>query len=441
MKISNREKIMLYILGIILVGLGYYNSIYSYQSAKIQEKLKAESDIEQKYTTAKATIDSLEDKKSSVKVLKAKIEDESSPFYPAISEEQIIVELDKLLKDSSLKGGITFKPIVTDSVEDSKKEQSSLAESSIQGIVDKYNNTTPNDEKDKSDNNKSSSNNGNNAAGNNKDSNNLPGTSNSNNKDNASANSSSTDNSKNTTKDKKDTIQYLKCEINFEGTYENLDKFMDEIDKNEKKIVINSIKMSQDTLNTLKGTIDLEIYSVPKITDELKNYLKWDFDNKYGKNVPFSSGAATGITNSDKDTSDFIASVRSTTSDLPSIMIGKTDDDLRTTYVYADSNSEESVEMTLTQEGTKYYYKYKTSNGAFPVNYNGLGAEFIPVSKNIVINILSGPRVTADDESNIKLKIVNKTDKLVEVNVTGDDAKNPRVKIDGDGNNISVNQK
>ena len=43
--------------------------------------------------------------------------------------------------------------------------------------------------------------------------------------------------------------------------------------------------------------------------------------------------------------------------------------------------------------------------------------------------------------SNIKLNIVNKTDKLVEVNISGDDASNPRVKIDGDGSNISVNQK
>ena len=99
--------------------------------------------------------------------------------------------------------------------------------------------------------------------------------------------------------------------------------------------------------------------------------------------MEISTNANKGIT------SDFIASVKSITSDLPTIMIGKANDDLRTTYVYADSNSEENVEMILTQDGDKYYYKYKTSKGTFPANYNGLGAEFVPTSKNIVLNVLS----------------------------------------------------
>ena len=143
-----------------------------------------------------------------------------------------------------------------------------------------------------------------------------------------------------------------------------------------------------------------------RLHDELESYLKWDLNNTYGKNVPFSKGAASGsvANNSIKITSDFIASVKSINSDLPTIIMGKTNDSLRTTYVYADSNSEENVEMILTQDGDKYYYKYKTSKGTFPANYDGLGAEFVPVSKNIVLNILSEARVTSNDKSNIKLK-------------------------------------
>jgi len=425
MKISNKEKIMLYVLGIILIGFGYYNFIYSSQVTKIEEKLKQESEIKQKYTTTMETINSLEDRKSDVKVLKAKIGDESLAFYPTISEEHIIVELDKLLKDSGLKGGITFKPIVSDSVESSKKEDKSLGESSFQGIVDKYNNVAKNDEKNQT---------SNNTASNSTSANNTSGT--------ANANNSTSPNSKTSdTKDKKNTVEYLKCEVKFEGTYDGLDKLLTKLSTNEKKIVVNSIKISQDTLDACKGTIELEIYSIPKITDEIESYLKWDLNNTYGKNVPFSKGAASGIVALNKDTSDFMASVKSINSDLPTIMLGKADDSLRTTYVYADSNSEENVEMTLTQDGDKYYYKYKTSKGSFPANYDGLGAEFVTSSKNIVINVLSEARVTSNDKSNIKLKLVNKTDKLAEVNISGDDAANPRVKIDGDGSNISVNQK
>ena len=93
-----------------------------FKQLKLKKRLKEESEIKQKYDTAMNTINSMEDKKSDVKILKAKISDETLPFYPTISEEHIIVELDKLLKDSGLKGGITFKPIVSDSVENSKKE-------------------------------------------------------------------------------------------------------------------------------------------------------------------------------------------------------------------------------------------------------------------------------------------------------------------------------
>ena len=122
-------------------------------------------------------------------------------------------------------------------------------------------------------------------------------------------------------------------------------------------------------------------------------------------------------------------------------MMGKAKDDLRTSYVYADSNSTEQVEMILSQDGDKYYYKYKTSKGTFPANYDGLGAEFVPTSKNIVLDILSRSRIDANDNSAMKLKIVNKTDKLLDVNINGDDSNNPRVTVEGDLSNISVNNK
>jgi type IV pilus assembly protein PilO len=40
----------------------------------------------------------------------------------------------------------------------------------------------------------------------------------------------------------------------------------------------------------------------------------------------------------------------------------------------------------------------------------------------------------------MKLKIINKTDKTVDVNITGDDSTNPRVTIDADNSNVKVNK-
>ncbi|OCA96739.1 pilus assembly protein PilO [Clostridium beijerinckii] len=418
MRISNKEKIMLYILGIIIIGFIYYQFVYSYQMNIIQDKMKSQNEIEQKYTEAENTIKAIESKKSDLKILKAKISDESLSFYPTISEEHIILELDTLLKDSGLNGGIKFNPVISDGVEKAKdKDSKTLQKSSIQGIVDQYNNVADDKKESNSKSEKSNSNN------------------------NVSSSNSNNDSSGDSKDKKKNTVQYVKFEVNFEGSYDGLSKLLNTIGKNEKKMVVNSIKIDEDTLNSVKGTINIEIYSIPKIDDELESYLDWKLNNTYGKSVPFSTGSANGNVQVNKDTGDFIASVKSSTSDLPTVMLGKADDSLRTTYIYGDSNSQENVEMILTQDGDKYYYKYKTSKGTFPANYDGIGEEFVPASQNIDLKIQSENRATSNDKSELKLKIINNTDKLLNVDISGDDSANPRVKIEGDGSNISVNQK
>lgn len=419
MKISNKEKIMLFILGIIVIGFGYYRYIYLTQINKIEEKVKEEIEIKQKYEKAKTTIDNLEEKINDIDLLKGRIEEKSKPFYPIINEENIILELDKLLKDNELEGKIKFEPIISDSVEKSNKINQSLAESSLQSIVDKYNN----DEGSSSTVNESKENNTINKVDKNDDSN--------------------FDESK---KEKKDTLQYVKIQIDFEGSYSGLFKMLTEIGEKERKIVINSIKLTSNSTKGLNGSVNLEIYSIPKINDELKDYLKWDFNNSYGTTAPFAieSGNESLIVNTTTELKqekvasihDFIATVKSVTSDLPKVMLGKANDDMRTSYIYGNNNSQESVEMVLTQDGNKYYYKYKTSKQAYPVNYDGLGEEFIPKSNNIVLSIISENKLTDNDNSKMMLKIINKTDKNVEVNMEGDDS---RVTVDANKSNVKVN--
>lgn len=422
MKISNKEKIMLFILGIIVVAFGYYNFVYLVQTSKIEAKIKEETEIKQKYENAKITIDTLEDKKNDVNLLKVKVEGQAKSFYPVINEEHIILELDKLLRDNNLEGKIKFDPIVSGSVEKSDKANKILAKSSLQPIVDKYKNKNSEDSNSKTAN---------------------------------STNKSSTENNSNADKskeEKKDTLQYVKVQVSFEGSYDGLSKLLTTISENERKIVVNSVKLSSDSTKGIKGTLNLEIYSVPKISDEIEDYLKWDFNNTYGKDVPFiaekenqffnignttSTLTSTSTSNEVARTNDFIASVKSITSDLPKIMLGKANDDMRTSYVYGNSNSEEPVEMILTQDGDKYYYKYKTSKQSFPANYDGLGEEFSPKSKDIVLKILSENKLSGNDNSRMRIKILNKTDKDVQVNISGDDS---RVTIDGNESNVKVNK-
>lgn len=422
---NDRDKIRLLILGIIIIGVGYYKYVYVPQLTAIDEKSKQEIAIIEKYNNVVNTINTFEDKKIEVKILKAKINDKTTPFYPVINKEQIIVELDKLLKDNNLKGGITFQPVVSDSVEASKNEVKSLPDSSLKKIVDQYKNTLMIDGKNEQ-----------NKIANENDSNNIDKSIPANN-----ANEPQTSNTQKNPKEKKNTVQYLKCEVRFEGTMENLNKFLNTIGKNEKRIIVNSIKISKDDKEGIKGSINLEFYAVPKINDELENYLKWQLNNEYGKNLLFSNTLLNKNAEENVQSGDFIVSIKSVSSDLPTVMIGKVNDFLRTTYVYGDNNGEENVEIILTQDKDKYFYRYKTSKAMYPANNSGAGVEFVPASKNIVLNVLSEKRTGSNDKSELKLKITNKTDKLVNVDITGEDKIDPRVTVEGDGKNINVNQK
>ena len=429
MKISNREKIMLCALGILSIGFIYYKFGYLDEKAKIVLKTKERNEIEERYNKAIETINSLEDKKSNVKILKSRIDNKSLPFYPTISEEHIILELDKLLVDSQLEGSIKFEPIVSESVESMEWEKDTIKESTLETVVDEYKSIIGNTEDPKE----------NSKWDNDEGSNNAIKSKNEVSKSNTSKDESS---SSNNSDNKENTVYCIKGSINFTGTYEAIIKFLNSISNYDKKIVVSNISINESGLNEITGAMNIEIYAIPKIDDELEEYLKWELNNTYGKEVPFSSGESTGFQSiASNIASDFNIVVKSINSDLPTIMMGKSDDSFKNTYVYADSNEQEIVEMELTQDGDKYYYKYKTDKESLPSNYNDSPFEFVPNSKgSIVIDILSESRVNNNDRSALRLNLINTTDRLVSVNISGDDESNPRVTVSGDGSNISVNQ-
>ncbi|MDR5588675.1 pilus assembly protein PilO [Clostridium aquiflavi] len=437
MKISKREKVMLSVLAIVLIGFFYYKFIYLNQTSKIADKSKNKNELEQKYNNIINTINSLDDKKSEIKILNTKVSYKADSFYPTISQEHLILELDKLLKDSGLEGGFIFNKIEVAEVPETEKTQENLKESTITQMTEKYNDKInsiieKNNSSSESDNSKSESNSDESLLNDSKDT------------QHKSKSSSNSENSLGENDSNyKEEVEQIKFELNFSGSYASLDTFLNSIRNYERKIIVNSIIISEKTIDQVTGTMSLEIYAMPKINDDLEKYLNWTVNNIYGKSSPFSLDGSVGnvITDGEKTDSDFLVSVKSITSELPSIIMGKSNDKSKATYIYANNNDVEEVEIIITEMYDKYYYKYKTSNGSYPIDYNGLGEEFIVNSDNINIKVLSENRVNSNDKSGLKINIINKTDKLVNVEIDSDDSKNARVTVDGDSKNISVNNK
>ncbi|EOR28096.1 hypothetical protein A500_00930 [Clostridium sartagoforme AAU1] len=416
MNVSKREKYLIGILLAVLICFVYYQFIYVKQVEKLNNKKAEKNQVEQRYNEVMAAIANLDSKEENLKILKATVLDKSKRLYPTIMQEKIIIEIDKLLTDSGLKGNIAFSPIEVALVEKMVSPEIQKTESSLKALVDEYNG----------------------------------GASTS---DNSNSNNETTANggeqqSQSGTSENNATSEQLKVAINFSGNYEALKSFIASVQNYERKVVITNISISSKSQEELSGVMNLEFHAVPKLSDEDMEYLIWTLNNVYGKEVLFSNGVASGAyastieeQSNEKDVNDFVMMIRSSTSELPTVTIGKAKDDSRESYIYSDKDKIEEVEIAFDEIDGKIYYKYKTSSSYYPKDSSSQGKEFTSKSKDIVFEILSEKRSGTSDNSGIKLKVINNTEKNVEIIVKDDDTSNPRVTVTSEGYTVNVTKK
>lgn len=411
MEMSKREKTLLGVLGVVLICVVYYQFIYTNQVKKVEKLTTERNEIEYNYNEVMKTINNIEKRKEEIKILNAKVLDKSNIFYPELIQEKIILELDSLLSGSLLKGSLNFSNISIQPIEILKSEQVIKGESSFKPLVDAYENNKPKNE-------------------------------NINNSSTNAVDKSELDVDKDSIEATQETVQQLQVTLNFNGTYEALKTFIKRVERNGSKIVINNLTVGQNTLIDVSGSMVLEFYAVPKIVENYDDYLEWTLKNIYGKDTPFSiSPAKEGTVSSQDNSSDFVMMVKSLSSDLPTITLGRKKDETRESYIYSDSSSVQDVEVLLTEKDGKYYYKYRVGNSKHPSEYTSLGEVFNPNSENILIEITSEARINDKDATGAKVKILNDTNKLVDVVIKSDDKDKPRVSIIAEGNPINVTNK
>ncbi|MDB1955072.1 hypothetical protein [Clostridium tertium] len=369
MNISKREKYLIGILLTVLICFVYYQFIYTKQVGKLATKRAEKNQVEQRYNDVMDNISKLDSKEENLKILKLTVLDKSKSLYPTIMQEKIIIELDKLLNDSGLKGNIAFSPVEVASVEKMVSPEIQKAESSLKAIVDEYSGDATKDETS------------------NIESNNENNTSTESNGGQASQDSQEVASEQNGV-----TSEQLKVAINFSGSYESLKKFISSVQNYERKIVITNITISSKSQEELTGVMNLEFHAVPKLSDEDMEYLIWTLNNVYGKDILFSSGAASGAyastieeQNNKKDINDFVMMLRSSLSELPTVTIGRAKDESRESYIYSDNDKVEEVEMSFDEANGKTYYKYKTAGSYYPKDNSSEGKEFTSKSEDIVL--------------------------------------------------------
>ena len=413
MKISKREKTLLLILLPVLITFLYYQFIYIKQSDVVKAKRSEKEKVELRYEEVKRNIKNLEAKEEEVNTLKNNVATKARVLYPDIIQEKIILEIDKLLSENNIVANIGFSQVEVAAIESMKANEVKQLESSLKQYVDNYNNS------------KTTSNT---------------------NTNNSEASKETSDKTTEATpaENEKDTTEQMKVSINFSATYEDLKSFIQAIENYERKVVITNIAISSKDEDLITGSLNLEFHSIPKISEDDEEYLKWTLINVYGKENLFSGDVATGAYASsiedqtnEKYVNDFVILVKSPLSELPTLTIGKAKDDLRETYLTADNNDIEEASITLDEVDEKIYYKYNTSDSYYPSDSTN-GKEFTSNSENIVIEITSEKRDDISDKSGLKLNVINNTSKVIKVLIKNDDSENPRVEVISKGDNIKV---
>ena len=378
MKINKREKFLLGILLLAALGYLFYNFVYTSNEEKIAD-LEAELEVKnQQVEELMATVDGEKNLNIEFKELNFEISDMSKTYLPDLDQEKLIVFIDEKLEEFNVNTlNIGFND---DSIINFNSKQESETQDyryRLEELRDVYYNV----EKETSPE--------------------VEG------------------------KVQTASLENYKFNINFNADYYDLLDFINEMQNNQFEVTISNLNLALGEENVMNGAMTMDIFSIPKLHEhDFMNWVWADYIDS-GRSNPFYE---SDVQRDQYYTTryDFVMNVKPISSDLPTVTLGEEDDIARDSYVYADSNSVETVDIEVMKESGVYYYRYRTNMYSYPENYEEW-VEFEPENDYISMQITSEERTGSDDTSGAILNIVNDTDVIFYVNVVGEDVTNPRI--------------
>ncbi len=227
----------------------------------------------------------------------------------------------------------------------------------------------------------------------------------------------------------------MEVKITFEGTYAHLMNFLYAVNQYQYKVVASNITINGNQ-EKVSGGMSLSFYG---IMDRQRSLTVWEQSSAFGKPNPFSqyngytgaqSTAGTGSSgvsggesgqggsgsNVETGLYDFYLVLNPVFSDVPSVILGKSD--TLGSEVYNDGNRLTDLTIELNYSDGRYSFTYKTELGQYPAS-GTQPKTFVPVRNNeIVIMAVSTDITAADDKAGANIRIINNTDKkvIVEIN-------------------------
>ncbi|MFT9494809.1 type II secretion system protein GspM [Anaerosolibacter sp.] len=419
MKLTNREKQLVMVLGFVLIGAIYFQFIIKPQSSKLEILETKAVELRDKVNQVNLQISSNNQLNENYKTLHGKTSLLTQKFFNRIQQENHILLINRLLKDS----GLSYRVVsysdqsiseimkseglsndenypLNQLVQAYQKSEVKINQegSREQQIDEKQQNQSPQVELNQQQSNEKA-------------------------------------------------VEKMEANITVEGSYEQILSFIRKVEAQEKKIIIERLTISSGEDEGLIGNISLAFYGIPKLLNTMDNNLHWNTDQTHGKVNPFYEGMSLNNLDNPSKTDDstitdrnhdFIMTVKPISSDLPTVTLGRAFDNTLESYVYADNQGLEKVDFMIVQKDDKYFFKYRTQRDTYPKDYEENMVEFLPKGKTIVFKVLSKGRNGDADQNGVELTIDNKSDRLLEVKVLGDSASRPRIITANQSGRISI---
>ena len=136
---ENRKKNTIIVIVAVVMGVIYYKFPYAKERDKLNEVKIQHNVARARLNSYINGIDLLEKKESELKMLNSSIQDKTLRLYPYINEERLLLEIDKLIKESGLQGTLEF-------YHDNISEEKQQKYDSLLKLVNEYR-TIENDDK------------------------------------------------------------------------------------------------------------------------------------------------------------------------------------------------------------------------------------------------------------------------------------------------------
>lgn len=278
MKQINIKKILIIVIIAFGVSFVYYKLILQFQTEKIKEL----SELNKSYVEELQNVEKNQNYKEELEVkirdLEQGIEESVKTYFPSVKQEKLILILDSLITTNNLIcSDMKFSATIIEGLEeimDTKEEEEFL----LRNLKDEYTDLNRDDSDEQTSTEESSSNE----------------------KTNQNAM-----NNENSTQENIFSIENMSVSLELEGSYENISKFIESINKYTKKIVIRDVTINTseivetstdrsgnivETVVVIYNTsVNLDFYAIPKLKEDETDfeYNNWTLSNVYGKDNPF----------------------------------------------------------------------------------------------------------------------------------------------------------